>query len=718
MSSRKNPPEQHAQEIASDWLPPHFICLLLLAAITGLTYANSLHGKFVFDDLSVVLQNSTLMNVKTLSDVLEPGMGGGWRQLLFMTYGLNYYWSGLDTFSYHLVNVLLHVINVWLVYGILIAAFHEDPKVSRYVAICGAAVFGVHTFLSGAVSYISGRSSVLCGTFYFLAIYLFFKGLNAERRQTQVLFFASTAIAGLLAWGAKQEAITLPLFLAAIVLLRAKKIDWRWIAGLAVAPIVTVALVWDRIKIMYAGIQANQVLVSAGFDKVMPAPQYYRTYLTTVVDYYFPRFIYPSPLSVDPDIPTIAHWYDPWFLISIVVLGAMVWLAFRRYKSEPLLGLGITALLVSPLMAYVAVPLPDVVQEHRAYIPGLALAFLSGALFKWLRQNYSRLAWIAPAAAVLALGLMTASRNNAFANNIALWEDAVTKAPEKPRPHFNLGQAYQEAQRLPEAVREYEISLAIKPDIHAAYSNLAAIYLDQGQFAKGEEMLLKVTSLSPNFTEGFINLAVLYLRRREADKALEAINRALETNSSSFAAHYNKGEILTMKGDYKAAVESYQTALHLRPDMEGMKLTLGVAYVRAGDLPSAEKTFNELTNTSVAADAYRNLGLLYQNAGNLEEALQNFNQAARAKPLFPDVHHDMGIVYLRKQMPDQAIEQFQTVLKQQPDHGPAILNLASAYQMKGDIPAARQALQGYLQQYGNSSLPYLPQVRERLQALQ
>src|SRR5205807_8645374 len=176
-------------------------------------------------------------------------------------------------------------------------------------------------------------------------------------------------------------------------------------------------------------------------------------------------------------------------------------------------------------------------------------------------NNYSNMRWVTLGVLVIALGLMTISRNAVFASNVSLWEDAEAKAPEKPRPHFNLGQAYQDAQRLPEAIREYEHALALKPDIHAAYSNLAAIYLDQRQLDRGEEMLLKVTSLSPTFTEGFINLAVLYLRKQETDKALAAINRALELNPDSFAAHYNKGEVLTQKGDYKAAVESYRQSV-------------------------------------------------------------------------------------------------------------------------------------------------------------
>src|SRR5437660_12592820 len=375
-------------------------------------------------------------------------------------------------------------------------------------------------------------------------------------------------------------------------------------------------------------------------------------------------------------------------------------------------------MLASPLMAYAAIPLADVVQEHRAYIPGLGIAFLFAWVFGWVSRRYSSLRWAALAAIVVMFGFMTVSRNPAFANNIALWEDAEAKAPEKPRPHFNLGQAYQDAQRLPEAIREYEHALALKSDIHAAYSNLAAIYLDQRQLDKGEEMLLKVTSLSPNFTEGFINLAVLYIRKQEPNKALAAITRALEINRKSFAAHFNKGEVLTQKGDYKAALESYKTAIHLRPDLDAFKLTLGNAYLRAGDPVSAEKQFNELTSSPFAAEAYRSLGLLYGNSGRPDQAIQYFQQAARLKPVFPELHHDMGLVYLRKQMLDEAIEQFRTALAEQPDHGPAALNLASAYQMKGDIQTARQALQGYVEQYGSSNSPYVAQARQRLVALQ
>ncbi|HYR86008.1 MAG TPA: tetratricopeptide repeat protein [Terriglobia bacterium] len=691
------------------WLIP-----LALVATVVIAYSNSLHGKLVFDDQLLVLQNSDLMNIHRLGDVVSQSGGG--RGLLFMTYGLNYYLSGTDTFSYHLFNVALHALNTLLVYWIISAALQEN-KNQRLAAIAGAAVFSVHTLFTSAVSYIAGRSSVLCATFYFSAVLLFFKALDTPKRNVRILYLALTAIAGLLAWNTKQEAITLPLLLAGVLFLRTERKNWRWIVPMAAIPPLVVLLMRDRIAALYASVSENKALVSAGFEKVLPPATYFRTYLTSVVEYYFPRFMLPVGLSADPQIEPIEHWYSPEFLVSILMFGALAWLAIHYAKREPLFSLGLTALLVSPLMAYAAIPLADVVLEHRAYIPGLGVAFLFAWMFQWVARHYSHSRWVALGALVVVLAGMTVARNNVWADNISLWEDAEAKAPQKARPHFNLGQAYQEAQRLPEASREYEHALAIKPDISAAYSNIAAIDLDRGQYSKAEQMLLKVTSLSPDFTEGFINLGVFYIRTRATDKAIDALNRAVKLNRESFPAHFNKGEALTQKGDFKAALESYKEAVRLRPDIDAFRLGLAAGYVRAGEFASAEKEYMALMTTPVGPEAARNLGVLYRDSGDTAKAMAYFNQAGRMRTVFPELHHDIGILYLKKSMVKEAIEQFEITIREQPDYAPAYINLALAYQAKGDLQTARQTLLTYLQKYENSNSPYVPQVRQRLELL-
>jgi tetratricopeptide (TPR) repeat protein len=701
--TRKAPPRKDR-----DLWPLHVAALSL---ITIIVYANSLHGDFIFDDQQIVMQNPALMNVRTLGDAIS--LGAGWRQLLFFTYGLNYYWSGLDTFSYHVVNLFFHIENVLLVYAIILVALGNAAG-AKFAALAGAAFFSVHTIFSGAVSYIAGRSSVLCATFYFAAILLFFKAMDSTRTSVRVAYLGLTAVAWLIAFQAKQEAITLPLFLAAVAFLRSEKKDWRVIVPLAAIPLIAIVVMREQLMALYESVTRNQILVSAGFEQVLPPAAYFRTYITSVVDYYFPRFVFPIGLSADPHIVPVEHWYSAEFVFSVVVLGGLVWLAWRSCEQEPMLSLGITALLVSPLLAYAAIPLADVVLEHRAYIPGLGIAFLFAWAFHWIARKYSSARWVALGGVMVVFGAMTVARNPVFANNIALWEDAEKKAPAKARPHFNLGQAYQQAQRLDDAIREYEHALAIKPDIHAAYSNIAAIYLDQRQYDKGEEVLRRITSLAPDFTEGFINLAVLYIRRQDPDSALKALDRALELNPDSFAAHFNKGEALTQKRDFKAALESYRQAVRLRPDLPGFRLTLGIAYARAGDRVAAEQELTKLTDSPNAAEAYRNLGLIYNDAGQTDQALQHFRQAAKMRNIYPELHHDMGVAYVRKQMWVEAIDEFRLTIQQQADYGPAFLNLALAYQMKGDMAMAKQTLQSYLDRYGTSNSPYVEQARARL----
>jgi tetratricopeptide (TPR) repeat protein len=420
-------------------------------------------------------------------------------------------------------------------------------------------------------------------------------------------------------------------------------------------------------------------------------------------------------LNADPSVAAIAHWYSPEFIFAVIALFVLAFLLWRAAKSNRLMALGLGALLFSPLTAYALFPLADIVLEHRAYIPGLGIALIAAALFDGIRQRYPVLKIAVPAAIVFVLGAMTVARNPVFADNITLWQDAVSKSPDKARAHFDLGAAYQNAQRPLDALAEYEKTIRLKPDVYAAYSNVAAIELDHGRLDQAEETLLDVTRLAPDYTDGFINLAVLYLRRQNPDKALETLKRALETNPESFAAYFNQGEAFTLKGDFNDAIESYKEAIHLRPDIQNFRLSLGNAYLKAGDLPAAEGQFHALTGTPSAADALRSLASLYSNRGDSGKAIEYLRRSLQIKPVNPDAHDDLGILYFKQKNYVDAAREFESALQQQPGFGPAVLNLAAAQQLGGNLATARQTLQNFIQQYGGS--PYAEQARSRLEAL-
>jgi len=113
---------------------------------------------------------------------------------------------------------------------------------------------------------------------------------------------------------------------------------------------------------------------------------------------------------------------------------------------------------------------------------------------------------------------------------------------------------------------------------------------------------------------------------------------------------------------------------------------------------------------SVAQGVMRVGGDESQVMGYLQRALQ-------VNPNEPSAHYEIGAIYLKKEMTDKAIREFETSLKGRPDFGPAVLNLSLAYQRKGEFSTARRVLETFLAQFGRQGAPYVADIQARLTTL-
>lgn len=553
-------------------MKPRLLACLVLICLTFAVYANALHGAFVFDDRSVILQNPALMAVHSLHDAFALRDA---RTLLLVTYGINYYFAGVMPTSYHVTNITIHALNSILVFFLLLRLVESTiangvpDRLKLWASFSGAAVFAVHTLNSSAVNPVSGRSSVLCATFYFIAL------LAALSGSGRWLYFNSAVIpvSAYAAWMTKQEAITLPLLIATICLILYPRV-WKYMIGLSIIPVLILALNLSTITALYQSVYSNTILANAGFDRALEPSTFLRTYVTAFVGYYLPRMLAPFHLSADPEILPVAHAYSPEFLTSCLILGMLVWTVFHFQRSHPLVSIGIASVLISPLSAYASIPLADVVLEHRAYIATFGIAILMCAFIMESWAVYF------PTACIILLSFMTLARNPVWSTDLSLWTDATNRAPYKARTHFNLAEAYATSGNPGAALAEYHTAQILNPNLYAAYSNAAGIYANLGtvqfanhqftaadqSFAQAESMLMEVTRRLPDFPEGWINLAVTLMRRNALDQSMAALNRALDLNANSFPAHYNIGEIYRLRGEWTMARTAYQTAYRLRPD--------------------------------------------------------------------------------------------------------------------------------------------------------
>jgi hypothetical protein len=203
--------------------PSNLSVLACSAAVllAGLVYLNSLNNPFVYDDVRSIVNNRSLAE-PSLRSVLLQNVS---RPLVNVSYLIDHAIWGPRPFGYHVTSVLLHMLNVALlflfVHGIAVDRWRDEgPEQTRRAPLAAgvaATLYAVHPMMTEAVGYISGRSDLLSGTFKLLAFVAVRRWLNTDRW----IWLAVTLLAFLLAVAAKETAVVLPLlFLYYIVLIR------------------------------------------------------------------------------------------------------------------------------------------------------------------------------------------------------------------------------------------------------------------------------------------------------------------------------------------------------------------------------------------------------------------------------------------------------------------------------------------------------------------
>jgi tetratricopeptide (TPR) repeat protein len=130
---------------------------------------------------------------------------------------------------------------------------------------------------------------------------------------------------------------------------------------------------------------------------------------------------------------------------------------------------------------YLLLPRIDIANERQMYLAGWPLLLaLTTELTLWLNPKTFRLV---ATALLFSFFCLTLLRNQAYNNEISLWQDTVLKSPSKARVHNNLGYAYLLAQQYDGARIEFTKALELDPQLYQARYNLLRLD-DEATFDK------------------------------------------------------------------------------------------------------------------------------------------------------------------------------------------------------------------------------------------
>ncbi len=481
--------------------------------------------------------------------------------MLNFSLALNWHLSGAAAWSYHLINLIIHVAAAWTLLGILrrtlprAGAWAGDKTTALTFVI--ALLWTVHPLQTESVTYVVQRAESLMSLFYLLTLYCFIRytGLSAGKGRLWAGLAFVSCLAGM---ATKEVMISAPLmvfvydrtFLSG-TFREAWRRHWRMHLALAASWILLAALVAG------AGTRGG----TAGFGINVTPLTYLASQFHAIARYLWQCF-WPHPLVFDYGTQWVHGATDliPYALI-VVVVAALTAAGFRRWPGAAFLGLWIFAIL-APTSSFV----PGNRQtsaEHRMYLPLAAvLTFAICGGFRLIATRKSRyLACIG--ALAIPLSATSICRNRDYYSEEKLYRDSVEKVPDNAFARYNLGKLLDESSHPDEAVQQYETAVRLEPGMTHAYLNLGNSYGRLGRMAEAETAYRAALRLDPRYSHARYELGLLCLKLGRKDEAQKQFGEAVLLDPNFADARDNLGGLYLDAGRLDEAREQFEAVLRL-----------------------------------------------------------------------------------------------------------------------------------------------------------
>jgi protein O-mannosyl-transferase len=568
-----------------------------ILAATLAAYWRVLTGEFVLDDVEILRHENGMTQLATFLENLV----GGWltreRPLTELTFALQYALWGADPLPFHVVNIALHLANVALVFELTRRVCRTTGVGTAGTPLIASAFFALHPIQSQAVAYIWQRAELLA-SFFLLASVLLLLSASDEDRHPRALRVAALACF-VLGVSAKTVAITAPL--AFVLLAFASRRESPWVRFHSFVPFLVTLGAFVAVRLHSFGSRADVGFnVTGGITPL----KYFATQLT-VIPLYLRLLVFPRGQTVHHDVPLRTSLLDPHVLVASAALLAVaalaMFLAIRsRDSNHPrsrlaAIGVGWFFLLLAPSSSIV--PLKDLVMEHRVYLaawgPFLCAALAVDATLERTRRHLptsAQIVGVLVVAVTAGLAVTMNARNSVWESRLALWSDAVKKAPNVARPWSGLGDALLRSGDSAGALRCYRRALEcddLTVPRHETLGNIASLMLQEGRVHEAIRLLEQAQETKPDDPALLGSLAYAHLALSDLTSAERYARRAVQVAPMWADPHRTLGGILGTKGDFAGAVVEFRETARLAPDELDNVYNLALATARAGDRAEA-----------------------------------------------------------------------------------------------------------------------------------
>lgn len=584
--------------VPSFWTRDVLICLVLLIGTFAL-YARAIGYPFIehYDDEDYITDNLHVqagLSWQTLTWAVTAMECQNWHPVTWLSHATDCDLYGLNPAGHHLTNIILHALNV----GLLFLLLKRATRATARSAIV-AALFAVHPYAVESVAWIAERKNVLSMFFFLLTLGAY--GWYAL--QPSVKRYLAVTGLFILGLASKPMVITLPCVLMLLDYWPLKRIQgWAPIAASTELdrpnpqfPLSSLILEKLPLLVLSAGsalltMQAQH----AAMHLVLPLSSRVANAVYAYALYIWKAF-WPAQLAVFYPHPgtSLAPWRVALAAAFLLAVSIIAWM-YRASRPYLLIGwLWYLGTLV-PMIGLVQVGEQSMADRY-TYLSLIGVF----VMVVWAASDLADARHVSLRARAVTVAIIvgffcayTWEQVTYWRSSVDLWSHAVDVTHNNYTAELNLGIALMTADRASDAVPHLQNATHIRPHDATGYLNLAGALQLNGQAREAIPIYLNLIQIAPD-------------------------------SPMLPGAYENLGRCYEHLGDYQHARQYFETALKVSPQRESTKNALDNL-----DLSEAMRNASE----SPSAPGFLRLGQLLQNAGRLDQARAAYQQALDIDP--------------------------------------------------------------------------------------
>ncbi|MBL4655492.1 MAG: tetratricopeptide repeat protein [Bacteroidia bacterium] len=547
----KHKGKSHNNKVSNSTVSNIWIYAAVPVVLTFIVYFPTLNHGFVdWDDPQMLLGNIFVrdLSFEGIKNIFTGFVNDNYHPFTVLSYAIEYNFVEYAPKLYHFDNVLLHCINVLLVFLLI-----NKLSGKIWVAVITSALFGIHPMHVESVAWVTERKDVPFTLFYLIGLKYYLDFIDEKSSFTKkywlvFLFFVLSLLS-------KAQAVTFPVVLLLFDWFKQRKFDKQVI--LEKLPFFALSIILGLITLSAAKSAGTMVYVEQYtiFERFLFGCYSLVVYLVKIVAPFLLSAIYPYPKEIEGSYPMLIY-ASPVLVLGILFL---LWKSFKLSLNYVVFGL--MFFIINIFLFLQLIPVGHAfIADRFAYVPFIGIYFIIGYKLSSIIEGHSTKAKslkniVIPLilAFVIMLCYVNWNRSKVWKDSEALWLDVTAKYPDMALAYNHLGSVYMNSQ-YDKAMKHFNKCIKLDPKYQYAINNRGIVYYNQRKYGKALLDFHKAIEIDPKFSLAIHNRGAVYKVKGSPDKAMNDYNKAIELNPTYAQAYYSRSTMFTQQKKYNKAL--------------------------------------------------------------------------------------------------------------------------------------------------------------------